>query len=127
MQQADSTLVALDAETGKVVWSVKNGDPKVGAVNTNAPHVFKDKVITGISGGEWGVRGYISAYDINTGKLVWRGYSTGPDAEMLIDPQTTTTWTDGKVQPVGAELEPEDLAGRSVEDRRRHHLGLVQL
>jgi lanthanide-dependent methanol dehydrogenase len=102
MQQADSTLVALDAETGKVIWSVRNGDPKVGAVNTNAPHVFKDKVITGISGGEWGVRGYISAYDINSGKLVWRGYSVGPDAEMLIDPQTTTTWRDGAVQPVGA-------------------------
>ncbi len=102
MQQADSTLVALDAETGKVIWSVRNGDPKVGAVNTNAPLVFKDKVITGISGGEWGVRGYISAFDINTGKLVWRGYSTGPDNEMLIDPQTTTTWRDGKVQPVGA-------------------------
>jgi PQQ-dependent dehydrogenase (methanol/ethanol family) len=102
MQQADSTLVALDAETGKVIWSVRNGDPKVGAVNTNAPHVFKDKVITGISGGEWGVRGYISAFDINTGKLAWRGYSTGPDAEMLIDPQTTTTWRDGSVQPVGA-------------------------
>jgi lanthanide-dependent methanol dehydrogenase len=102
MQQADSTLVALDAETGKVIWSVKNGDPKVGAVNTNAPHVFKDKVITGISGGEWGVRGYISAYDINTGKQVWRGYSTGPDDEMLIDPQKTTAWKDGAVQPVGA-------------------------
>ena len=72
LQQADSMLVALDANTGKVLWSVKNGDPKVGAVNTNAPHVFKDKVITGISGGEWGVRGYITAYDINTGKQVWR-------------------------------------------------------
>ena len=66
LQQADSTLVALDAKTGKVVWSVKNGDPKLGAVNTNAPHVFKDKVITGISGGEWGVRGFIAAYDLNT-------------------------------------------------------------
>ena len=43
LQQADSTLVALDAGTGKVLWSVKNGDPKVGAVNTNAPHVFKDR------------------------------------------------------------------------------------
>ena len=70
----------------------------MGAVNTNAPHVFKDKVITGISGGEWGVRGYITAYDIKTGKMVWRGYSTGPDSEMLIDPNTTTTWIDGKVQ-----------------------------
>jgi len=52
LQQADSMLVALDASTGRVKWSVKNGDPKVGAVNTNAPRVFKDEVITGISGGE---------------------------------------------------------------------------
>jgi PQQ-dependent dehydrogenase (methanol/ethanol family) len=103
LQQADSMLVALDAKTGKVIWSVKNGDPKVGAVNTNAPHVFKDKVITGISGGEWGVRGYITAYDINTGKQVWRGYSTGPDAEMLIDPEKTMTWTDGRMAPVGKD------------------------
>lgn len=103
LQQADSMLVALDANTGKVVWSVKNGDPKVGAVNTNAPHVFKDKVITGISGGEWGVRGYITAYDINSGKQVWRAYSTGPDAEMLVDADKTMTWTDGRMAPVGKD------------------------
>jgi lanthanide-dependent methanol dehydrogenase len=103
LQQADSTLVALDAKTGKVVWSIKNGDPSVGAVNTNAPHVFKDKVITGISGGEWGVRGYLAAYNISDGSLAWKGYSTGPDDEMLIDPKTTTTWKDGKVQPVGED------------------------
>jgi PQQ-dependent dehydrogenase (methanol/ethanol family) len=103
LQQADSMLVALDAKSGKVVWSVKNGDPKVGAVNTNAPHIFKDKVITGISGGEWGVRGYLSAYDLKTGNLVWRGYSTGPDSEMLIDPATTTTWANGAVVPVGPD------------------------
>jgi lanthanide-dependent methanol dehydrogenase len=103
LQQADSTLVALDAGTGKVLWSVKNGDPKVGAVNTNAPHVFKDKVITGISGGEWGVRGFLAAYDINTGKQVWKAYSTGPDNEMLIDPEKTVTWTDGALKPVGKD------------------------
>jgi PQQ-dependent dehydrogenase (methanol/ethanol family) len=103
LQQADSTLVALDAKSGNVAWTAVNGDPKVGAVNTNAPHIFKDKVITGISGGEWGVRGYISAYDIKTGKMVWRGYSTGPDSEIMLDPNTTTTWMDGKVQPVGAD------------------------
>ena len=101
LQQADSTLVALDAKNGKVLWSVKNGDPKVGAVNTNAPHIFKDKVITGISGGEWGVRGFLAAYDINTGKQVWKAFSTGPDAEMLIDPDKTMTWTDGALKPVG--------------------------
>ena len=103
LQQADSTLVALDAKTGKVVWSVKNGDPKLGAVNTNAPHVFKDKVITGISGGEWGVRGFIAAYNLSDGKLAWKGYSVGPDAEMLIDPAKTMTWTDGKMAPVGPD------------------------
>ena len=102
LQQADSTLVALNAKTGKVEWSVKNGDPKLGAVNTNAPHIFKDKVITGISGGEWGVRGFIAAYNLSNGHLAWKGYSVGPDSEMLMDPQTTMTWTDGKMAPVGA-------------------------
>jgi outer membrane protein assembly factor BamB len=46
-------------------------------VNTNAPTCLQDKVITGISGGEWGVRGFLAAYDINTGKQVWKAYSTG--------------------------------------------------
>jgi len=103
LQQADSMLVALDAKTGKKIWDVKNGDPKLGAVNTNAPHVFKDKVITGISGGEWGVRGFLAAYDIKTGKQVWKAYSVGPDNEMLMDPAKTMTWTDGKMAPVGKD------------------------
>jgi lanthanide-dependent methanol dehydrogenase len=103
LQQADSMLVALDAKTGKVLWSTKNGDPKLGAVNTNAPHIFKDKVITGISGGEWGVRGFIAAYNLSDGKLAWKGYSVGPDAEMLIDPEKTMTWTDGAMKPVGKD------------------------
>ncbi|MFH1813681.1 MAG: methanol/ethanol family PQQ-dependent dehydrogenase, partial [Pseudomonadota bacterium] len=103
LQQADTTLVAMDAKTGKVLWSVKNGNPKIGETNTQAPHVFKDKVITGISGGEFGVRGFVAAYDINTGKMVWKGYSTGPDAEMLMDPDKTMTWTNGKMAPVGKD------------------------
>lgn len=101
LQQADSTLVALNAKTGKTVWSVKNGDAKLGAVNTNAPHIFKDKVITGISGGEWGVRGFIAAYNLSDGKLAWKGFSVGPDSDMLMDPKATMTWTDGKMAPVG--------------------------
>jgi lanthanide-dependent methanol dehydrogenase len=103
LQQADSMLVALNAKDGKVVWSVKNGDPKLGAVNTNAPHVFKDKVITGISGGEWGVRGFIAAYNLSDGKPAWKAYSVGPDAEMLMDPDKTMTWTDGAMKPVGKD------------------------
>jgi PQQ-dependent dehydrogenase (methanol/ethanol family) len=103
LQQADTTLVALDANTGKVVWTAKNGDPKIGETNTNAPHVFKDKVITGISGGEFGVRGRLIAYDLNTGKKVWTAWSTGPDAELLVDPDKTMTWTNGKLAPIGKD------------------------
>ena len=101
LQQSDTVLTALDAKTGKRVWSVQNGDPKLGMTNTQAPLVVKDKVLTGISGGEFGVRGFLAAYDIRTGELVWKGYSMGPDADTLIDPNKTTTWKDGKVQPVG--------------------------
>ena len=90
LQQADTTLVALDAKTGKVIWKVANGDPKTGETNTNAPIIIDDKIYTGISGGEFGVRGFLAAYNINDGQLVWKAYSTGPDDEMLIDPQKTT-------------------------------------
>jgi len=90
LHQADTTLVALDAKTGKVVWSVKNGDPSKGETGTSSPMVFKDKVIIGISGGEFGVRGSVTAYNIKDGKLVWRGYSMGPDSDTLIDPVKTT-------------------------------------
>jgi PQQ-dependent dehydrogenase (methanol/ethanol family) len=103
LQQADTTLVALDAKTGKKVWDVKNGDPKLGQTNTNAPHVFKDKVFTGISGGEFGVRGWVAAYNLKDGKLAWKGYSMGPDSDMLMDPNTTMTFTDGKMAPVGKD------------------------
>src|SRR5947208_9779178 len=103
LQQADTNLDTLDAKTGKEVWKVKNGDPKKGETNTNAPHVFKGMVITGISGGEFGVRGFVAAYDIKSGRQVWKAYSTGPDAEMLMDPDKTMTWTDGKMAPVGRD------------------------
>jgi lanthanide-dependent methanol dehydrogenase len=90
LQQNDTTLVAIDAKSGKKIWDVKNGDPKLGQTNTNAAHVMKDKVITGMSGAEFGVRCWINAYDINTGKLVWRGYSMGPDEDTLIVAGKTT-------------------------------------
>src|SRR6202158_2183679 len=90
LHQADTTLVALDAKTGKVIWSVKNGDPKKGESGTSSPMIFKDKVIVGISGGEYGVRGSVTAYNMKDGKLVWRGYSMGPDSDTLIDPVKTT-------------------------------------
>jgi PQQ-dependent dehydrogenase (methanol/ethanol family) len=90
LNQADTTLVALDARTGEVVWQVKNGDPSIGETATNAPVVYKDKVYVGISGGEFGVRGHLSAYNVADGSLAWRGYSMGPDSDTLMDPQNTT-------------------------------------
>jgi lanthanide-dependent methanol dehydrogenase len=99
LSQADTTLVALDAKTGNVVWTRKNGDPGKGETSTAAPHVIKDKVLVGISGGEFGVRGSVTAYDMKTGQLVWRGYSMGPDSDTLIDPAKTTSL--GK--PVGPD------------------------
>ena len=90
LHQADTTLVALDAKTGAVAWSVKDGDPSKGETGTDAPHVFKDKVYVGVSGGEFGVRGWLSAYNIKDGKLAWRAYSEGPDSDLLVDPEKTT-------------------------------------
>ena len=99
MHQADTTLVALDAKTGAVKWSVKTGDPAIGETNTATVLPVKDKVIVGVSGGEYGVRGRVTAYALADGKEVWKAYSTGPDAEMLVDPEKTMVL--GK--PIGAD------------------------
>jgi PQQ-dependent dehydrogenase (methanol/ethanol family) len=91
MNQLDTTTVALDAATGKELWKVKQGDHKVGQTVTSAPMVIKDKVLSGISGGEFGVRGFVTANDANTGKQLWRMYSTGPEAEVGF-PGSVETW-----------------------------------
>ena len=90
LHQADTTLVALDAKTGEVKWKAVNGDPSKGETGTSAPMVVKDKVIVGISGGEFGVQCHVTAYDINSGEQVWRAYSVGPDDQLLFDPEKTT-------------------------------------
>jgi len=99
LHQADDTLVALDAKTGKQVWSATNGDPKKGQTGTSAPLVVKDKVLVGTSGGEFGVQCSLAAYDANSGNLLWRAYSEGPDDQILVDPEKTTSL--GK--PVGKD------------------------
>ncbi|MEH3107054.1 MAG: PQQ-dependent dehydrogenase, methanol/ethanol family, partial [Sphingomonas fennica] len=75
----DGRLIALDAATGKPVWSVVTVDQKLPYTITGAPRVFKDKVVIGNSGAELGVRGYVTAYDTATGKLVWRFYTVPGD------------------------------------------------
>ena len=90
LHQADTTLVALDAKDGKVVWQMKNGDPSKGETGTSAPMVVKDKILVGISGGEFGVHCHVTAYDLKSGRRVWRGFSQGPDDQLLVDPEKTT-------------------------------------
>jgi lanthanide-dependent methanol dehydrogenase len=98
LNQADTTLVALDMNTGKVVWSDKRDDPTTGATSTGAAFVFKDTVLVGISGSEFGIRGYVQAYDLQ-GNVKYKAYTTGPDDEMLVDPVKTTSM----LKPVGKD------------------------
>ena len=81
-------LLALDVKTGKQVYRVKSADYKKGETMTNAPLVVGDVVVTGISGGEFGVRGRVTAFSAVDGKELWRGYSTGPDKDVLITANT---------------------------------------
>ena len=90
LHQADTSLVALDAKTGKELWKSVNADPKRGETGTGAPLVVGNVVLIGVSGAEFGVRCFMTAYDINTGKRLWRAYSMGPDDEILVDPDKTT-------------------------------------
>jgi len=106
LNQADTTLVALDVNNGEVIWSDKRGDPTKGETNTGVAHVFKDKVIVGISGGEFGVRGYVQAYDLD-GNVLYRAYSTGPDDEMMMDPKLTTSM----LKPVGKDSSLNSWSG----------------
>jgi lanthanide-dependent methanol dehydrogenase len=80
----DGSVIALNAQTGKPVWTAHNADPERGQTLTSAPLIVKDHVIVGVSGGEYGVRGYLSAFDLASGKQAWRAYSEGPDHDVLI-------------------------------------------
>ncbi|NVO56702.1 methanol/ethanol family PQQ-dependent dehydrogenase [Rhodobacteraceae bacterium B1Z28] len=90
LHQADTKVVALDAKSGDVVWEVQNGDPAIGETNTATVLPIKDKVIVGISGGEFGVQGHVTAYNMETGEQEWRAYSVGTDDQLLVDPEATT-------------------------------------
>jgi alcohol dehydrogenase (cytochrome c) len=77
----DAHLVALDARSGKVAWTAAVGDPKALQYITLAPLAAKGKIMVGSSGGETGVRGFVAAYDANTGKEAWRTYTTAAPGE----------------------------------------------
>jgi quinohemoprotein ethanol dehydrogenase len=93
----DGRLIALDAKTGKPVWETLTVDPNFRYTITGAPRVVRGKVIIGNGGGELGVRGYVSAYDAETGKLIWRFYTVPGDPskpfESPILEKAAKTWT----------------------------------
>lgn len=92
----DGRLFALDAKTGRMLWSTETTDPKGGQTITGAPRVFNGKVIIGQAGADFGMRGYVGAYDQETGKEVWRFYvvPASPDANQgdAIMEAAAATW-----------------------------------
>jgi PQQ-dependent dehydrogenase (methanol/ethanol family) len=111
IQLLQGELAAIDAKSGKELWKAKHPDHsnagveangyKQGATMTNAPIVIGDIVIAGISGGEFGVRGRVSAFDANTGKHVWTAYSTGPDSEVMIEGDANANYASHKGKDLG--------------------------
>lgn len=105
----DAKLLALDAATGQLLWEQMIDDWREGYTATAAPLLVKDKVIVGISGGEYGVRGFLDAYDIGTGKRAWRRWTIPapgePGSETWQDARPTwmtgggTTWVTGSYDP----------------------------
>ena len=100
----DGRLIAVDAASGKLVWQVQTTDPKLPYSITGAPRIVNDKVIIGNGGAEFGVRGYVTAYDADTGKQEWRFYTVPGDPALGFESDAmkmaASTWT-GKWWIVG--------------------------
>jgi len=95
MSTLDARLVALDARTGNVLWNKEVADYKAGYSKTAAPLIVKDKVVTGIAGGEFGIRGFIDAYDPATGDRLWRTYTIPGEGEPGNETWADDSWATG--------------------------------
>jgi lanthanide-dependent methanol dehydrogenase len=104
----DAHTVAVDAKTGREVWKTKVGDINKGESTTMAPLVVKGKVLVGNSGGEFGVRGWLTALDAKTGKLAWRAYHTGPDKDVLIGARFKPFYSQDRGKDLGVTTWPGD-------------------
>ena len=104
----DCHSLCIDAATGKELWKTKVGDINKGETMTMAPLVVKGKVLVGNSGGEFGVRGWLKALDVNNGNVLWTAYSTGPDADVLIGPNFKPFYEMDRGQDLGVKTWPPD-------------------
>ena len=104
----DGHTVAVDAATGTELWRVKVGDLNRGETITMAPIVVKNKVIVGSSGGEMGVRGWIAALDLETGKQIWRAYNIGPDGDIKAGPRFKPYYKQDQIANSGTASWPAD-------------------
>lgn len=104
----DNNTVAVDATTGKEIWRTKLGEINKGETITMAPLVAGNKVIVGNSGGEFGVRGWVTALDAGTGQITWRAYSTGPDADCLIGSEFKPFYEHDQGKDLGVSSWPPD-------------------
>lgn len=95
MGTIDAHLIAIDAKSGKPLWNTVVGNPKAGYALTHAPLIVKDKVIVGVAGGEYGIRGYIAAYDARTGKEAWKFYTVPGPGEPGNNTWAGDTWKTG--------------------------------
>ena len=95
MGTIDAHLLAIDAKNGKPLWNVEVARPEAGYALTHAPLVVKDKVIVGTAGGEFGIRGYIAAYDAKTGKEAWRFYTIPGPGEPGHETWQNDAWKTG--------------------------------
>jgi len=104
----DNQTVAVDAVTGREIWKTRVGDINKGESMTMAPLVVKGKVLVGNSGGEFGVRGWLTALDGKTGKIAWRAYTAGPDKDVLIGRRFKPFYPQDRGQDLGVKSWPPD-------------------
>ncbi|HEX6860761.1 MAG TPA: methanol/ethanol family PQQ-dependent dehydrogenase [Caulobacteraceae bacterium] len=104
----DGDTIAVDAGSGKEVWRTTLADIQKGESITMAPLVVKGKVLVGVSGGEFGVRGWLQALDAGSGKVVWKAYHTGPDKDVLIGPDFHPFYAKDRGVDLGVKTWPPD-------------------
>ncbi|MFT3789337.1 MAG: PQQ-dependent dehydrogenase, methanol/ethanol family [Tepidisphaeraceae bacterium] len=102
----DGRTIAVDAETGKEAWQQTMTDYRIGDTLNMAPLIVGDKVLLGNSGSQFGARGWIAALNVKDGKVAWKAFNTGPDADCLIGPDFKPFYAGDRGQDLGVKSWP---------------------